>query len=165
MSTNCKNGVCNRCWKRMIDFQIKVDPRILQAILPEIEKMFARASKSGSLAYACPNPLDEDFVEAWESGLKEEFLNDRKALARLLRNPRFKHGYVEVKDEEVEELLRSLTELRLTLRENSLGEISDEQLENGEVDLGAKKSSVRIGYFAYLVMAEIQERLIFAYSD
>ena len=46
MSTNCKNGVCNRCWKRVIDFQIKVDPRILQAILPEIEKMFARASKS-----------------------------------------------------------------------------------------------------------------------
>ena len=44
----------------MIDFQIKVDPRILQAILPEIEKMFARASKTGSHAYACPNPLDED---------------------------------------------------------------------------------------------------------
>ena len=149
----------------MIDFQIKVDPRILQAILPEIEKMFAQASKSGSLAYACPNPMDEDFMEAWESSLKEEFLNDRKALARLLRNPKFKHGYVEVKEEEVEELLRSLTELRLTLRENSLREISDERLENGEVDIGAKKSSVRIGYFAYLVMAEIQERLIFACSD
>ena len=164
MSTNCKNGVCNRCWKRMIDFQIKVDPRILQAILPEIEKMFARASKSGSLAYACPNPLDEDFVEAWESGLKEEFLNDRKVLARLLRNPKFKHGYVEVEDEEVDELLRSLAELRLTLREHSLGEISDEQLENGEVDIESKKSSVRIGYFAYLVMAEIQERIISACS-
>ena len=149
----------------MIDFQIKVDPRILQAILPEIEKMFARASKSGSLAYACPNPLDEDFVEAWESGLKEEFLNDRKALARLLRNPKFKHGYVEVEDEEVDELLRSLTELRLTLREHSLGEISDEQLENGEVEIESKKSTVRIGYFAYLVMAEIQERIILACSD
>ena len=149
----------------MIEFQIRVDPRILQAILPEIEKMFARASKSGSLAYACPNPLDEDFVEAWESGLKEEFLNDRKALARLLRNPKFRHGYVEVEDEEVDEILRSITELRLTLREYSLEEISDEQLENGEVDIESKKSSVRIGYFAYLVMAEIQERIISACSD
>ena len=83
MYINCRDGDFRRCWKRMIDFQIKVDPRILQAILPEIEKMFARASKTGSHAYACPNPLDEDFVEAWESGLKEEFLNDRKALARL----------------------------------------------------------------------------------
>ena len=149
----------------MIEFQIRVDPRILQAILPEIEKMFVRASKSGSLAYACPNPLDEDFVEAWESGLKEEFLNDRKALARLLRNPKFRHGYVEVEDEEVDEILRSITELRLTIREYSLEEISDEQLENGEVDIGSKKSSVRIGYFAYLVMAEIQERIISACSD
>ena len=149
----------------MIEFQIRVDPRILQAILPEIEKMFARASKSGSLAYACPNPLDEDFVEAWESGLKEEFLNDRKALARLLRNPKFRYGYVEVEDEEVDEILRSITELRLTIREYSLEEISDEQLENGEVDIGSKKSSVRIGYFAYLVMAEIQERIISACSD
>ena len=96
-----------------------------------------------------------------ESGLKEEFLNDRKALARL-RNPKFKHGYVEVEDEEVDELLRSLTELRLTLREHSLGEISDEQLENGEVEIESKKSTGRIGYFAYLVMAEIQERIILA---
>jgi hypothetical protein len=149
----------------MIEFQIRVDPRILQAILPEIEKMFARSSKSGNLAYACPNPLDEDFVEAWESGLKEEFLNDRKALARLLRNPKFRYGYVEVEDEEVDEILRSITELRLTLREYSLEEISDEQLENGEVDIESKKSSVRIGYFAYLVMAEIQERIISACSD
>ena len=149
----------------MIEFQIRVDPRILQAILPEIEKLFARASKSGSLAYACPNPLDEDFVEAWESGLKEEFLNDRKALARLLRNPKFRYGYVEVEDEEVDEILRSITELRLTLREYSLEEISDEELENGEVDIESKKSSVRIGYFAYLVMAEIQERIISACSD
>ena len=149
----------------MIEFQIRVDPRILQAILPEIEKMFACSSKSGSLAYACPNPLDEDFVEAWESGLKEEFLNDRKALARLLRNPKFRYGYVEVEDEEVDEILRSITELRLTIREYSLEEISDEQLENGEVDIESKKSSVRIGYFAYLVMAEIQERIISACSD
>ena len=149
----------------MLEFQIRVDPRILQAILPEIEKMFVRASKSGSLAYACPNPLDEDFVEAWESGLKEEFLNDRKALARLLRNPKFRYGYVEVEDEEVDEILRSITELRLTIREYSLEEISDEQLENSEVDIESKKSSVRIGYFAYLVMAEIQERIISACSD
>lgn len=144
----------------MIDFKIQVDPRILQAILPELEKTFASASRSSGVTFACPNPLDDDFVEAWENGLKEEFFNDRKVLARLLRHPNFKHGYVEVQDEEAEELLRSLTELRITLRENSLKELTDEDLEKGEVELENKKSSVRIGYFAYLVMAEIQEKLI-----
>lgn len=160
MSFNCKSGDCRRYWKRMIEFQIKVDSRILQAILPQVEKTFARASKLGGIAYACPNPMDEDFVEAWESGLKEEFLHDRKVLARLLRNPKFKHGYVEVQEKEVDELLRSLTEIRLTLREDALRGVTDEQLEQGEVDLKEEKSTVRIGYFAYLVMAEIQERLI-----
>jgi hypothetical protein len=46
------------------------------------------------------------------------------------------------------------------LRDDALSEISDEQLEQGDIDLHAEKSTVRIGYFAYLVMAEIQERLI-----
>ena len=132
----------------MIDFQLRVDSRILQAILPELEKTFGKASKTSGVTFACPNPLDEDFVDAWESGLKEEFLNDRKSLARLLRNPKFKHGYVEVEEDEAEELLRSLTELRLTLRENSLREFTDEDLENGEVELDTHKPSVRIGYFA-----------------
>ena len=144
----------------MIDFQLRVDSRILQAMLPELEKTFGKASKTSGVTFACPNPLDEDFVDAWESGLKEEFFNDRKSLARLLRNPKFKHGYVEVEEDEAEELLRSLTELRLTLRENSLREFTDEDLENGEVELDTHKPSVRIGYFAYLVMAEIQEKLI-----
>ena len=60
----------------------------------------------------------------------------------------------------MDELLRSLTEIRLTLREDALRGVTDEQLEQGEVDLKEEKSTVRIGYFAYLVMAEIQERLI-----
>ena len=61
MSINCKNGVCNRCWKRVIDFQIKVDPRILQAILPEMEKMFAHASKSGSLCLCLSKSIGRRF--------------------------------------------------------------------------------------------------------
>ena len=103
-------------------------------------------------------------MEAWESGLKEEFLNDRKALARLLRNPKFKHGYVEVEDDEVDELLRSLTELRLTLREHSLGKFP---MSNWKMErlIYNPKNLPSIGYFAYLVMAEIQERIILACSD
>ena len=76
--------------------------------------------------------MDDDFVEAWEIGLKQDFSQDRKALAKLFRNPKFKHGYIEVPDDEVDEVLRCLTELRLTLREHSLGELSDEDLEKGD---------------------------------
>ena len=160
MCISYKNGDCKQCWKKMIDFQLQIDSRILQAILPQLEKTFALACKRGGFSYSCPNPMDDDFVEAWEVGLKQDFSQDRKALAKLFRNPKFKHGYIEVPDDEVDEVLRCLTELRLTLREHSLGELSDEDLEKGDVENGLDNSSIRIAYFAYLVMAEIQEVLI-----
>ena len=160
MCISYKNGDCKQCWKKMIDFQLRVDPRILRGILPELEKTFVRASKSSGVGFACPSPLDEDFADAWESGLREEFLNDRKSLAKMLRSQKFQHGYVEVEENEAEDLLRSITEMRLALREHSLSEFSDEALESGEIELKLQKSSEKIGYFAYLVMAEIQENLI-----
>ena len=61
-----------------------------------------------------------------------------------------------------EAFLESMVEYEKTTAKEDGEEISDEQLENGEVDIESKKSSVRIGYFAYLVMAEIQERIISA---
>ena len=62
--------------------------------------------------------------------------------------------------EDAEDLLRGLTELRLTLRSNSLSEVSDQELENGNLDLELMDSSLRMSVFAYIVTAEVQERLI-----
>ena len=89
MCISYKNGDCKQCWKKMIDFQLQIDSRILQAILPQLEKTFALACKRGGFSYSCPNPMDDDFVEAWEVGLKQDFSQDRKALAILFRNPKF----------------------------------------------------------------------------
>ena len=36
----------------------------------------------------------------------------------------------------------------------------DEELETGLHELSSTKPEIRIGYFAYLILAEIQERLI-----
>ena len=85
MCISYKNGDCKQCWKKMIDFQLQIDSRILQAILPQLEKTFALACKRGGFSYSCPNPMDDDFVEAWEVGLKQDFSQDRKALAKLFR--------------------------------------------------------------------------------
>jgi hypothetical protein len=53
-----------------------------------------------------------------------------------------------------------LTELRLTLRSTSLSDVSDQDLETGGLDLEGRDSSLKMGFFAYLVLAEVQERLI-----
>ena len=144
----------------MIDFQLRVDGRIMQAILPRLEEAFALLNQQNWNSFPCPNPLDEDFSQAWEDGLKHETSEDRIALARLLKLPRFQHGFVQVSEEEAENVLRGLSELRLTIREKYLDTITDQELENGDLQLEKKNSKVKVGYFSYLVLAEIQEKLI-----
>ena len=144
----------------MIEFSLQVEPRLIQAVLPELGKIFASSQKKSAFSFVCPNPLDEDLVEAWEEGLAEDARSDRDALARLLRDSKFAYGRVEVKEDEAEDLLRGLTELRLTIRLLSLSEVSDEELESGGLALKGKDPSERIGYFAYLILAEVQENLI-----
>jgi hypothetical protein len=160
MFTNCSVGAFRRSWREMIEFSLRVEPRLIQAVLPELGKVFASSQRKSTFTFVCPNPLDEDLVEAWEEGLAEEARSDRSALARLLRDSKFAHGRVEVEEDEAEDLLRGLTELRLAIRSLSLSEVPDEELESGELALEGRDSSLRIGYFAYLILAEVQENLI-----
>ncbi len=144
----------------MIEFSLQADARIVEAVLPELGRVFSASQRESAFSFVCPNPLDDDLAEAWESGLAEEARGDRGAVARLLRNPKFASGRVEVDADDAEDLLRGLTELRLTLRSTSLSEVSDQELESGGLDLEGSDPSLKMGFFAYLVVAEVQERLI-----
>lgn len=144
----------------MIEFSLEVECRIIQAVLPEIGKLFALSSKVEDFSDLFPDLDDPELKEAWIEGLMEEAKVDRTALARLLKSPRLPYGRVEVQDDDVDDLLRGLTEIRFTIRKTSLKEVTDEEIETGMSSLSSTKPEVRIGYFAYLLIAEIQERLI-----
>jgi hypothetical protein len=144
----------------MIEFQLQVDARLLQSLLPEIEKTFAQSYKNIRQTFQCPIPDDEDLVDAWEQGLADDSLNDRLALAKIFKSPKFKYGYVELEESDADGAMRSLTELRLSLRENALSEVKDSELETGNLSLNRRESSVKVAYFTYLILAEIQESLI-----
>ncbi len=144
----------------MIEFQLQVDARLLQSLLPEIEKTFAQSYKNKRQAFQCPILGDEDLEDAWEKGLSDDSLDDRLALAKIFKSPKFKYGYVELEKSDADGALRSLTELRLSLRENALSEVKDSELETGNISLKRRESSVKVAYFTYLILAEIQEYLI-----
>ena len=144
----------------MSEFQLQVDARLLQSLLPEIEKTFAQSYKNKRQTFQCPILDDEDLVDAWEKGLSDDSLDDRLALAKIFKSPKFKYGYVELEESDADGALRSLTELRLSLRENALSEVKDSELETGNLSLNRRESSVKVAYFTYLILAEIQESLI-----
>ena len=92
--------------------------------------------------------------------MEEEGRSDRLSLARLLENPSLKTGLVEVPEEEAGEVLRSINDLRIFIREKNLKSVSDEDLENGVVEIPNLGPLEGTAYLGYLLLAEVQERLI-----
>lgn len=144
----------------MIEFSLQVEPRIISSILPELEKIFAKSHEIEDFSSTVLNLDDSELEETWIDGLKEDVKSDRIALAKLLKSTRLPYGRVEVEDSDVDDLLRGLTEIRFTIRKTSLEMITDEEIENGLPNLKSANPKVKIGYFCYLLVAEIQERLI-----
>lgn len=131
-------------------------------VTPLITKCFASCGKNSSHSYPNIDEQDEDLVESWRDSLREDMSKDRQSLARLLNNPKFSHGYIEVVETEVEPILRALTEVRLLIRNSKLELFTDVELETGKFSFQMKPRDAQAHYLAYLVLAEIQEGLIAA---
>ena len=144
----------------MIEFQLQIDSRITRAVAPLIVKCFSDCGKTSTPSFPYAEEQDRDLAEAWLNSLKEEMLQDRQSLARFLNSKRFAHGYVELKEECAELILRAITELRLYIRKSCLDSFLDSELETGAFSLGQKPKDAQSFYLAYLVLAEVQEGII-----
>ena len=142
------------------EFRLRVDSRITRGLAPLIVKCFSECRNRSLPAFPYLDEKDGDLVDSWESSLGEDFAQDRQALARLLNSAKFAHGYVELDEEDAELVLRAITEIRMHVREQYLGALTDVELETGEVSFSQKSSEVQSFYLTYLVLAEIQEGLI-----
>jgi len=160
MLINYSIGTCKLFWKRMIEFRLKVDSRIARGLAPLIVKCFSECRNRSLPAFPYLDEKDGDLVDSWESSLGEDFAQDRQALARLLNSSKFAHGYVEMEENDAELVLRSITEIRMHVREQYLGALTDVELETGDVSFSQKSSSIQPFYLIYLVLAEVQEGLI-----
>lgn len=143
----------------MIEFRLKIDSRITRMVSPLIRNSFSTTGKVTCPEFPYPEESDVELVDSWQSGLREEIAQDRLALARLLNDARFPHGYVVIEEDQAECILRGLSELRFFIREHRLDSISDDELENG-LSLSGLSKDIQSFYLAYLVLAEIQEGLI-----
>ena len=160
MLINYSIGTCKLFWKKMIEFRLKVDSRITRGLAPLIVKCFSECRNRSLPAFPYLDEKDGVLVDSWESSLGEDFAQDRQALARLLNSSKFAHGYVEMEENDAELVLRSITEIRMHVREQYLGALTDVELETGDVSFSQKSSSIQPFYLIYLVLAEVQEGLI-----
>ncbi len=147
----------------MIEFDLEVSPELLEVLLPFLVKAFRESSgRFASERFVSPSSGDEDFDTAWSEGLVEDGRVDRLAFSRLLERSSLESGCVEIPEAEAEEVLRGMTDLRLSLRERGLQSVTDEDLENGRIEMSTLAPEARMAYLSYLLLAEMQERLIMA---
>ena len=145
----------------MIKFDLQVSLSFLEALLPYLGKVLRETSgRFAGERFALPKSGDEDLNAAWREGLIEDGRADRLAFSRLLRNPKLARGQVEIPVDDVDDVLRGMTELRIHLREHGLKSVNDEDLENGRIQIESLQQNVRIAYLGYILLAEMQERLI-----
>ena len=144
----------------MIEFQLRIDPRITRSLTPVITKCFSECRNTSLPSFPYRDESDQDLADAWLASLAEDYARDRQAVARLFNNPKFAHGYVEVSEDDAELVLRAITEIRLHVRETYLASFPDHELETGEVSFSTKSKEAQPYYLTYLVLAEVQEGLI-----
>ena len=157
---NSNTGAYKQSSNAMIEFQLQVDSRITRAVAPLIAKCFSDCGKISTPSFPYADEQDSDLSESWKGSLKEDMSRDRQSLARLLNDTKFKHGFVEVEEENAELVIRAITEIRLFIRKSCLGPFTDCELESGDFSLEEKPSEAQSYYLAYLVLAEVQEGLI-----
>jgi len=145
----------------MIEFRLKIDSGITRVVVPLITQCYSACRKRRMPAFPYLEEMDDDLADAWHNSLVDDFANDRQALARLLNNPRFAHGYVELSEADAELVMRAITEVRLYIRERHLPSILDADLESGEISFSKISREEQSFYLAYLVLAEVQEGLIY----
>ena len=143
-----------------MNFNYRLIHALLQVVAPLIVKCFSDCGKTSTPSFPYAEEQDRDLAEAWLNSLKEEMLQDRQSLARFLNSKKFAHGYVELKEECAELILRAITELRLYIRKSCLDSFLDSELETGAFSLGQKPKDAQSFYLAYLVLAEVQEGII-----
>lgn len=144
----------------MIEFRLRVDSKITRAIAPLILECFSDCEHESCMDFPYEDEQDADLAEAWKSSLRDDMNRDRDSFSSFLQNPKFAHGYVEIEEEEVDFILRAITEIRLFIRNHKLESFSDGELETGEFSLGKKSQQTQSYYLAYLILAEIQEGLL-----
>jgi hypothetical protein len=69
----------------MIEFSLQVDCHIIQAILPEMGKLFALSSKVEEFPDLFPDLDDPELKESWTDGLKEEAKGRSKRLSTVAK--------------------------------------------------------------------------------
>ena len=144
----------------MIKLDFRAAPQVVALCWNFVSEAIGGLHEGGTIQFSAPDLDDEDFVEAWESGLQEELDADIASLEFLFGNEEFGEGEIELKPEVAEGILRACAAVRLWMRSNKLADIDDVEMEKLVLDEVEFNSETGVALLAYSVLGYLQEVLI-----
>lgn len=101
-------------------------------------------------------PADDLDGEIWVDGLQEHNHEIAQVLRELVARREFGVGEIELPSEQIISVVQACSYYRLRIRNGLLGNLSDEDLENGRIEIERLTSAVRDAYIVYMCLAQIQ---------
>jgi hypothetical protein len=139
--------------------EVKLSLGVVAPLLDVIKAV--EISLEDDLAAALPiEQVDVDLREAWRSELVAEQNGGVAQLLALFDSDFFASGTVAFDEENADSILKACAAVRLRLRDRFLGEISDDMLEHGNVEMEELSDDDRKAFMCYLFLATVQELII-----
>jgi hypothetical protein len=134
----------------------------LTVVAPLLDVIKAASDTLGTELASAPRlaDIDPDVREPWAAELVEGQNEDLRVLLALFDAEFFSSGVIAIDEDNADGLVRACSAIRLRLRQRFMTGIPDDQLESGEVDLGALAEPVRKAFMGYLFLATVQELII-----
>ena len=139
--------------------EVKLSLAVVAPLLDVIKEV--EASLEDDLAAALPlEQVAEELREDWRSELLAGQNGDVARLLALFDSDFFASGVVAIDEDNADSILKACAAVRLRLRDQFSGEVSDEMLEHGEVDMDVLPEADRRAFMCYLFLATVQELII-----
>ncbi len=143
----------------MIKIDLHLQPSLARAMIDTVRSVRNDLGENLAIDLALPED-DPDLLDAWKCELTATLREDCDFLLETLQRDEFGKGELELKDTTAEGLIRACSAIRLKIREAALGDIDDEPLEHGDLNLADLTFDQQRSYLCYLFLAGLQSEIL-----
>lgn len=104
--------------------------------------------------------IDRDMRESWRDDLAAAHTADLAVFRDLFGEYFRETGVIEFPKASCDAIIRACSSLRLRIRSGVLAGISDEAMEEGDLDIGTMGQEAKTGFTAYVFLGSLQEILV-----
>lgn len=143
----------------MPDLFLKIDNQLLPILLHQVRNIVKQLKDELAIEIKFPDN-DPELFACWKYSLLEDLQADCRILLSLLENQSFGQKPIPLETSSAEAALRACSAIRHKQRSSSLAQISDSDIESGQLNIAQLDPKLQQPYACYVFLAYMQESII-----